>query len=338
MEKNPVFELSEDSPPMDRGGRTYSPHKESHQVPKKKMSGRVLALAVVAVAVLLVIVAVVAIFAFRPTSTTSYSNIETESLQQQLNSLRQLVSQLEQRVNNTHTSSKDDSFKALQLQVSTATQIEEMRYQLQKQNESIVDLQSGLQNSKQMLVENVTSIFGKLSEQVAADIQQLNHSNSIMRSELDTVKMNQLLQHNESIEGLQTEVQISKQNITNIGSNLARVKLTLETFKINQLQSLNNSVIELQSRLHDTQQILQEIPANISLQSSALKKLSRQVNQASEDIQRVNDSSVAMNNDLTTVIDNLNTSLTFLQETSQGNTSNNSSYILIMTVLILQLH
>ena len=163
-----MFELPEDSPPIDRGGRTYSPHKESQQVPKKKISGRVLALAVVAVAVLLVIVGVVAIFAFRPTASTSYSNTETESLQQQLNSLRQLVSRLEQRVNNTHTSSKDDSFKALQLQVSTATQIEEMRYQLQKQNESIVDLQ-------QMFVVNTTSTtesLGKLSEQV-------NHSNSI---------------------------------------------------------------------------------------------------------------------------------------------------------------
>ena len=325
-----MFELPEDSPPIDRGGRTYSPHKESQQVPKKKMSGRVLALAVVAVAVLLVFVGVVAIFAFRPTSTTSYSNTETESLQQQLNSLRQLVSQLEQRVNNTHTSSKDDSFKALQLQVSTATQIEEMRYQLQKQNESIVDLQ-------QMFVDNTTSTtesLGKLSEQVAT----VNHSNSITRIELDTVKMNQLQQYNESIEALQVDIQSTKQmlaqNITDIGSNLAMVELTLETVKMNQLQSLNNSVIELQSDLHDAQQTLQ---VNISLQSNALRELSRQVNQASENIQRVNDSSVAMNNDLTTVIDNLNTSLTFLQETSSGETSNNISYILIMTVLILQL-
>ena len=325
-----MFELPEDSPAIDRGGRTYSPHKESQRVPKKKMSGRVLALAVVAVAVLLVIVGVVAIFAFRPTATTSYSNTETESLQQQLNSLRQLVSRLEQRVNNTHTSSKDDSFKALQLQVSTATQIEEMRYQLQKQNESIVDLQ-------QMFVENTTSTsesLGKLSEQVAT----VNHSNSITRIELDTVKMNQLQQYNESIEALQADIQSTKQmlaqNITDIGSNLAVVELTLETVKMNQLQSLNNSVIELQSDLHDAQQMLQ---VNISLQSNDLKELSRQVNQASEDIQHVNDSSVAMNNELTTVIDNLNTSLTFLQETSEGKKSNGISYILIMTVLILQL-
>ena len=319
-----MFELPEDSPPIDRGGRTYSPHKESQQVPKKKMSGRVLALAVVAVAVLLVFVGVVAIVAFRPTASTSYSNTESESLQQQLNSLRQLVSRLEQRVNNTYTSSKDDSFKALQLQVSTDTQMvrEEMRYQLQKQNESIVDLQSGLLSSKQMLVENVTSIFGKLSELVAADIQQLNHSNSVMRSELDTVKMNQLQQHNESIEGLQTEVQISKQNITNIGSNLAMVEHTLEMVKMNQLQSLNNSVNELQSDLHDAKQMLQ---VNISFQSNALRELSRQVNQASEDIQHVNDSSVAMKNDLTTVTDNLNTSLTFLQKSSEGETRNNIS-------------
>ena len=318
-----MFELPEDSPPIDRGGRTYSPQKESQQVPKKKMSGRVLVLAVVAVAVLLVIVGVVAIVAFRPTSTTSYSNTETESLQQQLNSLRQLVSQLEQRENNTYASLKDDSFKALQLQVSTATQIrEEMRHQLHKQNESIADLQSGLQSSKQMLVENVTSIFGKLSEQVAADIQQLNHSNSITRSELDTVKMNQLQQHNELIEGLQTEIQISKQNITDIGSNLAMVEHTLEMVKMNQLQSLNSTVIELQSDLHDAKQMLQ---VNISLQSNALRELSRQVDQASEDIQHVNDSSVAMNNDLVTVIDNLNTSLTFLQKLSEGDTRNNIS-------------
>ena len=191
-----MFELPEDSPPIDRGGRTYSPHKESQQIPKKKMSGRVLALAVVAVAVLLVFVGVVAIVAFRPTASTSYSNTETESLQQQLNSLRQLVSRLEQRVNNTYTSLKDDSFKALQLQ-------EEMRYQLQKQNESNVDLQ-------QMLVENITitnKSLGKLSEHVSADIQQLNHSNSITRIELDTVKMNQLQQHNESIEALQADIQ-----------------------------------------------------------------------------------------------------------------------------------
>ena len=319
-----MFELSEDSPPIDRGGRTYSPHKESQQVPKKKMSGRVLALAVVAVAVLLVFVGVVAIFAFRPTATTSYSNTESESLQQQLNSLRQLVSRLEQRENNTYTSLKDDSFKALQLQVSTATHIirEEMRYQLQKQNESIVDLQ-------QMFVDNTTSTtkrLGKLSEQVAANIQQLNYSN-IMRNELDTVRMNQLLKHNESIEALKADIHSTKQllaqNITNIESNLAMVELTLKTVKMNQLQSLNNSVMELHSDLHDAQQMLQ---VNISLQSCALRELSRQVNQASEDIQRVNDSSVAMNNDLTTVTDNLNTSLTFLQETSEGKKSNNISY------------
>ena len=324
-----MFELPEDSPPIDRGGRTYSPHKESQQVPKKKMSGRVLALAVVAVAVLLVFVGVVAIFAFRPTSTTSYSNTETESLQQQLYSLRQLMSRLEQRVNNTYTSSKDDSFKALQLQVSTATQIirEEMRYQLQKQNESIVDLQTGLLSSKLMLVENINSTtksLGKLSEQVAADIQQLNHSSSVMRSELDTVKMNQLQQHNESIEALKADIQSTKQllaqNITDIESHLAMVELTLETVKMNHLQRLNNSVMELQFDLHDAQQML-----------------SKQVNQASEDIQRVNDSSVAMNNELTTVIDNLNVSLTFLQKSSKGYTSNSISYIVIMAVLILQL-
>ena len=322
-----MFELPEDSLPIDRGGRTYSPHKETQQVPKKKMSGRVLALAVVAVAVLLVFVGVVAIFAFRPTSTTSYSNTESESLQQQLNSLRQLVSRLEQRVNNTYTSSKDDSFKALQLQVSTATQIirEEMRYQLQKQNESIIDLQSGLQSSMQMLVENITSTtesLGKLSEQVAADIQQLNHSNSVTRIELDTVKMNQLQQYNESRADIQSTKQLLAQNITDIESHLAMVDLTLETVKTNQLQSLNNSVIELHSDLHDAQQMLQ---VNISLQSSALRELSRQVNQASEDIQHVNDSSVAMNNDLTTVTDNLNTSLTFLQKLSEGDTRNNIS-------------
>ena len=332
-----MFELPEDSPPIDRGGRTYSPHKESQQVPKKKMSGRVLALAVVAVAVLLVFVGVVAIFAFRPTASTSYSNTETESLQQQLNSLRQLVSRLEQRVNNTYASLKNDSSKALQLQVSTATQIrEEMRYRLHKQNESNVDLQ-------QMLVENITittKSLEKLSEQVATDIQRLNHSTSVMRIELDTVKMNQLQQYNESIEALKADVQSTKQllaqNITNIESHLA-MELTLETVKMNQLQTLNNSVVELESDLHDAQQMLQ---VNISLQSSALRELSRQVDKASEDIQHVNDSSVAMNNDLTTVTDNLNTSLTFLQESSEGETRNNISYVVtipIMTVLTLQL-
>ena len=117
-----MFELPEDSPPIDRGGRSYSPHKQSQQVPKKKMSGRVLAVVVVAVTALLVFAGVVAVFVFRPTTNTSHSHTETESLQQQLNSLRQLVSQLEQRVNNTQASAKDDSFKALQLQVSTATQ------------------------------------------------------------------------------------------------------------------------------------------------------------------------------------------------------------------------
>ena len=115
------------------------------------------------------------------------------------------------------------------------------------------------------------------------------------------------------------------------------VELTLETVKMNQLQSLNNSVIELQSDLHDAQQMLQ---VNLSLQSGALRELSRQVNQASEDIQHVNDSSVAMNNDLTTVTDNLNTSLTFLQKLSEGETRNNISYVVtipIMTVLTFQL-
>ena len=144
---------------MTENGRD-TPLTGPKQTPQKKVSGRVLALAVVAVIAILVFGGVVAIFVFRPSTNESSSDKqEIESLKQQLENLRQLVSCLDQRVNNTN-SMQDEAIRALQLQVNIATQInrEEMRVQLQKHNDSILELQTDFLVSRQMFVENITEV------------------------------------------------------------------------------------------------------------------------------------------------------------------------------------
>ena len=160
MEKNPVFEFSEESSPNDRNGGRDTPLMRPKQAPQKKVSRRVLALAVVAVITLLVFGGVVAIIVFRPsTSESSSDKQEIESLKQQLKHLRQLVSRLDQHVNNTYTM-QDASIRALQLQVNIATQInrEETRVHLQQHNKSIIKLQADFMASKQLFAQNITEV------------------------------------------------------------------------------------------------------------------------------------------------------------------------------------
>ena len=99
-----MFELSEESPPSDRNVRRDTSLTRYKQAPQKKVSGRVLALAVVAAITILVFGGVVALVVFRPsTSESSSDKQEIESLKQQLENLRQLVSRLDQHMNNTYS-------------------------------------------------------------------------------------------------------------------------------------------------------------------------------------------------------------------------------------------
>ena len=127
MQSNPVYEFCEESPPIEKDCTSYSPQKNSKQAVnvKTKVSGRLLALAVVAVIAILVLGGVVALVVFRPSTNESSSDKqEIESLKQQLENLRQLVSRLDQSMNNTH-SIQHGTIRAVlnQLQVSNFTQI-----------------------------------------------------------------------------------------------------------------------------------------------------------------------------------------------------------------------
>ena len=190
MEKNPVFEFSEESPPSDRNSGRDTPLIVPKQTPQKKVSGRVLALAVVAVIAIIVFGGVVAIFVFRPsTSESSSDKQEIESLKQQLENLRQLVSRLDQSVNNTY-SMQDEAIRALKLQVNIATQIsrEEMRVQLQKHNDSILELQTDFLVSRQMFVENITEVRD-VQKHLLSSNQMLLGSNQMLMDNVSAVHL-----------------------------------------------------------------------------------------------------------------------------------------------------
>ena len=90
-------------------------------------------------------------------------------------SRQSLLNRLDQHMNNTYTSNsmQDETIKALQLQVNITRQVsnEELKNQLQKYNETVVELQvefqnvlADIQSSRKMLVENITAIHLVMQE------------------------------------------------------------------------------------------------------------------------------------------------------------------------------
>ena len=193
-----MFELSEESPPSDRNGRRDTPLMRSIQAPQKKVSGRVLALAVVAVIAILVLGGLVALIVFRPsTSESSSDKQEIESLKQQLENLRQLVSRLDQHVNNTY-SMQDATIRALQSQAQISR--EETSVQLQKFNESVLD---NFRITKQIFAANITDTKAALETVRQSFLNRLDqHMNN-------TYTSNNI--QDETIKALQLQVNITRQ-------------------------------------------------------------------------------------------------------------------------------
>ena len=263
MEKNPVFELSEESPPSDRNGRRDTPLMRSIQASQKKVSGRVLALAVVAVIAILVLGGLVALIVFRPsTSESSSDNQEIESLKQQLENLRQLVSRLDQHVNNTY-SIQDATIRAFQSQAQIRR--EETNIYLQKLNDSVLDLQTDFRVTMQIFAENITDVLlnrldehinntytsNNMQDEAIKALQlQLNITRQISNEELK----NQLQTYNETVVELQVELQnvlgdfqssriMFVENVTAI----RQVMQELSTTQVNishKIQYLENSVLQ----------------------------------------------------------------------------------------------
>ena len=234
MEKNPVFELSEESPPSDRNGRKDTSHmRSSIQAPQKKVSGRVLALAVVAMIAILVLGGVVALVVFRPsTSESSSDKQEIESLKQQLENLRQLVSRLDQSMNNTYLSYgiQNEAIRALQSQAQISR--EETSIQLQNFNKSVLDLQTDFQVTKQIFADNVTVM------EAAFENARKSLLNRLDQSVNNTHASNRL--QDETIRALMSQAQIS-QEATSV-----------------QLQKFSESVLDLQTDFWFMKQIFAE--------------------------------------------------------------------------------
>ena len=209
----------------------------SRPVPQKKVSGRVLALAVVAVIAIIVFGGVAAIFVLRPsTSESSSDKQEIESLKQQLENLRQLVGRLEQNMNNTYLSNGiQEAIRTLQLQAQISQ--EETSIQLQKFNESVLDLQTDFWVTKQVFVDNITEVKAALE---TARNSLLNRLDQHMNSTYTSNSM-----QDETIKALQLQVNITRQ-------------ISNEELK-NQLQKYNETVVELQVEL---QSVLADIQSS----------------------------------------------------------------------------
>ena len=213
--------MYEESPPIEKDCRSYSPQKSSDQAVnvKSKVSGQVLALAVVAVIAILVLgVVVAALVVFRPSTSESNSdNQEIESLKQQLENLRQLVNE---HVNNTYSGT-------VQLQVLSNYTQEDIKFQLQKCNNSILELHVDLQSVQAELQTTIRQIVA-----LQADLQVSKQTfiDNVTNVQTDLLSSKQILEENISaIHLVMQKVSTAQVNISHQLEHLQNQQPFLQT-------------------------------------------------------------------------------------------------------------
>ena len=301
------FEFSEESPPSDNNGRRNTPPMRSRQVPQKKVSGRVLALAVVAVIAIIVFGGVAAIFVLRPsTSESSSDKQEIESLKQQVENLRQLVSRLDQSMNNTYLSNgiQEEAIRTLQSQAQISQ--EESSIQLQKFNESVLDLQTDFWVTKQIFANNMTdmnaalesarnSLLNRLDQHMNNTIRALQSQAQISREETSI----QLQKFNKSVLDLQTDFRVTKQVFVD---NITEVKAALETAR----NSLLNRLDQHMNNTYTSNNIQDETIKALQLQVNITRQISNE--ELKNQLQKYNESVVELQVELQNVLADIQSS------------------------------